>query len=281
MKTFKQLMVAISSVAIITSANAQIKNSKTVTVNINGNCDMCKKAIETAAFVKKVAAIDWNKDTHLATLTYDSTKTTKEDVLKRVALAGYDNETFLAPDAAYANLSGCCQYDRKRKIMTNASGETGTVKSQTGAQEKATVNQFKTVFDAYFELKEALVKTDFKTATLKARDLSAALTKIDMMKLEPSQHEVWMKVYKDLIAQTDAMVKAKDIEIQRSHFSIVSDNLYELAKVVKPEATIYYQHCPMYQDGKGANWLSVEKTIKNPYYGSQMLSCGKTIETIK
>jgi hypothetical protein len=33
--------------------------------------------------------------------------------------------------------------------------------------------------------------------------------------------------------------------------------------------------------GKGANWVSKDNTIKNPYYGSQMLSCGKTLETIK
>jgi hypothetical protein len=37
----------------------------------------------------------------------------------------------------------------------------------------------------------------------------------------------------------------------------------------------------MYNNGKGANWLSKEILIKNPYYGSQMLSCGKTVETIK
>jgi hypothetical protein len=37
----------------------------------------------------------------------------------------------------------------------------------------------------------------------------------------------------------------------------------------------------MFNDGKGANWLSKENAIKNPYYGSSMLSCGKTTETIK
>jgi hypothetical protein len=30
-----------------------------------------------------------------------------------------------------------------------------------------------------------------------------------------------------------------------------------------------------------ANWLSKENAVKNPYYGSQMLTCGKTVETIK
>lgn len=40
---------------------------------------------------------------------------------------------------------------------------------------------------------------------------------------------------------------------------------------------VYYQYCPM----KKAYWLSMEKEIKNPYYGSSMLTCGKVIETKK
>ena len=57
--------------------------------------------------------------------------------------------------------------------------------------------------------------------------------------------------------------------------------MYELIKVSKPKDAVYYQHCPMYNNGKGANWLSKESAIKNPYYGSQMLTCGSTVETIK
>ena len=34
-------------------------------------------------------------------------------------------------------------------------------------------------------------------------------------------------------------------------------------------------------DGKGADWLSKENVVKNPYYGSMMLGCGKVTETIK
>lgn len=57
--------------------------------------------------------------------------------------------------------------------------------------------------------------------------------------------------------------------------------MYELIKVSKQEKPVYYQHCPMANKGKGANWLSKENAIKNPYYGSQMLTCGSTVETIK
>jgi hypothetical protein len=36
----------------------------------------------------------------------------------------------------------------------------------------------------------------------------------------------------------------------------------------------------MANKGKGANWLSLENKVKNPYYGSRMLSCGKVVETL-
>ena len=39
--------------------------------------------------------------------------------------------------------------------------------------------------------------------------------------------------------------------------------MYVLIKNTNPEIIIYYQYCPMYNGGKGANWLSKENIIKN------------------
>ena len=97
------------------SCNAQIKNAKTESVKIYGNCEMCEKTIETAGSVKKIANVDWNKDSKMATITYDSTKTNQDEILKRIALAGYDSDKFLAPDDVYSKLAGCCQYERVNK----------------------------------------------------------------------------------------------------------------------------------------------------------------------
>ena len=44
---------------------------------------------------------------------------------------------------------------------------------------------------------------------------------------------------------------------------------------------VYVQFCPMANGGEGANWVSKEKAVKNPFYGSQMLTCGKVVETIQ
>jgi vacuolar-type H+-ATPase catalytic subunit A/Vma1 len=143
--------------------------------------------------------------------------------------------------------------------------------------EQTTENQLKPVFDNYFLLKDALVKTDSKTASAKSKDLLIAITSVKMENLKTKEHAVWMKVLKSLTANAKNISETQDIKKQREFFKSLSKNTYALIKVSKSAEPVYYQYCPM-QD---ANWLSKENTVKNPYYGSKMLSCGKTIETIK
>lgn len=119
MKSFKKIMIA-AVVLLSISINAQIKNKKTETVKILGNCEMCKKNIEKAGNVSKVAAVEWNVDSKMATLTYDSTKTNQDEILKRIANAGYDSEQYKATEEQYKKLHGCCQYDREATGTTDA-----------------------------------------------------------------------------------------------------------------------------------------------------------------
>lgn len=112
MKSLKRIIIAIVVLLSTIAVNAQIKNSKTETVKILGNCGMCKKNIENAGNLKKVAIVNWDVDSKMATLTYDATKTNSEEILKRIAGAGYENEKFTANDEQYNKLNKCCQYDR-------------------------------------------------------------------------------------------------------------------------------------------------------------------------
>jgi len=77
---------------------------------------MCKNSIEKAGNVKKVSKVDWSQETMLATISFDTIKTNQEDILKRIALIGYDSEVFRAPDIIYARLSGYCQYERAPQL---------------------------------------------------------------------------------------------------------------------------------------------------------------------
>lgn len=113
MKSYINLVLLTAMlIPVLTSCQAQINNSKSETVKIYGNCGMCKKTIETAAFVKKQASAQWDVDSKMAVINYDSTQTTLDDVLKRIADVGYDSDKFTAPDDVYNSLPGCCQYDR-------------------------------------------------------------------------------------------------------------------------------------------------------------------------
>ena len=107
--------MAITVLLSFTACNAQIKNAKTESVKIFGNCGMCKTTIEKAGNLKKTAEVDWNKDTKIATITYDAKKTNQDEILKRIALSGYDSDKFLAPDDVYGKLANCCQYERVNK----------------------------------------------------------------------------------------------------------------------------------------------------------------------
>lgn len=265
----------------ITKLGAQIKNTKTEVVKIYGNCGMCKSKIEKAGSLKNIAQVSWDKETKMATLSYDASKTNQEEILKRIALAGYDSDTFLAPDKAYSSLDDCCQYDREAKVAVTTETKTEmagmTVSNTSSVSESQKTNELLPVFESYFLLKEALIKGDGKLAATKSQELLTAITAVKMEALNMDVHMAWMKVLNGLTADAKSISVTQDIKKQRESFKSLSKNTYELIKVSKLLEPVYYEYCPM----ADANWLSKESAIKNPYYGSQMLTCGKVVETIK
>lgn len=281
MKIFKQIALGMTILLSFTNCVAQIKNGTTATYSVSGNCGMCKSTIETAVYKKGQSEGTWDADSKKLTLTYNAEKTNPDAILKRIALAGYDNQSFLAPDEAYAQLPGCCQYERLAKTAVPVKEANHAGHSHEKAQQATEKSILGEVYAAYFALKDALVKDDGANAATKALALNKALAKVDMTKMSPEEHTVWMKFEKDAKEDAEHMSGTKDIAHQRDHFSRLSVFMYEWMRVFKPAETVYLQHCPMYNDGKGADWLSKENAVKNPYYGSSMLSCGKTTETIK
>ena len=282
-------MIAIS-VLLSTTGNAQIKNAKTESVKIYGNCGMCETKIEKAGNIKKIANVDWNQETQMATLTYDAKKTNQDEILKRIALVGYDSDKFLAPDDVYNNLHGCCQYDRVAKVPvkeeTTSIASNGDHSNHSNHSETSTTviqgeNQLKAVFDNYFLVKDALITSNGISTASASKELVTAINNVKMDKLDMDVHMVWMKVVNTIQKDAENIANTKDVKIQRDHFTSLSKEIYTLIKISKYENPVYYQFCPMFNDGKGANWLSKENAVKNPYYGSMMLNCGKTVETIK
>jgi hypothetical protein len=251
---------------------------------------MCETKIEKAGNIKKIANVDWNQETQMAILTYDATKTNQDEILKRIALVGYDSDKFLAPDDVYNNLHGCCQYDRVAKvpvkevatvIARNEDHSNHSNHSETTTTVIQSENQLKAVFDNYFLVKDALITSNGISTASASKELVTAINNVKMDKLDMDIHMVWMKVVNTIQKDAENIANTKDVKIQRDHFTSLSKEIYTVIKISKYENPVYYQFCPMFNDGKGANWLSKENAVKNPYYGSMMLSCGKTVETIK
>lgn len=291
MKSICRILIVLSLVLSVTSGYAQLKNSQTETMKILGNCDMCKAAIEKAGNIKKEAIVAWNKDSKMATITFDSKKTNRDEILKRIALAGYDSDQYLAPDNAYAQLPDCCKYQRQKKeaaiamdhtmmkmemsdsVMDMPSTENHTDMAMSETMEP---NALDAVFNNYFAIKDALVKTNAAVAATKSSELLTAIKQLKIESLIVEEQTAVTKVMPSIRNAAKSISESMDIAKQREIFKTLSKNMYDIISFYKSTEPLYYQYCPM-QD---ANWLSKDKTIKNPYYGSQMLSCGSTVETI-
>ena len=150
-------------------------------------------------------------------------------------------------------------------------------KTEATTIEDLNSGQLQAVYDAYFTVKDALIKSDSKLTAAKAKDLLTAISAVKMDKLKSDEHTVWMKVMKKLTADAKIISATTDLKKQRETFKSLSKNTYDLIKVSKSEQVVYKQYCPM----ADADWLSKEKAVKNPYYGSSMLTCGNVVETIK
>jgi len=138
-------------------------------------------------------------------------------------------------------------------------------------------NTIDKIVNAYLELKNALVGTDAKTAKAKAANLVTILSTQPDQSLTPAQQKVVTKYRDKLVFDARHISESDAVEHQREHFAALSGNMYEVLKAVKMNSnTLYEQYCPM----KKAYWISEIKEIKNPYFGSEMLTCGKVTETL-
>ena len=98
------------------SMQAQEKknNNAKYDIEVNGNCDMCKKRIEKAAFsISGVKSAEWHSEDLTLHLIINENKCSILDVEKAVALAGHDTEEVKATQEQFDKLHGCCMYERK------------------------------------------------------------------------------------------------------------------------------------------------------------------------
>jgi len=138
------------------------------------------------------------------------------------------------------------------------------------------------LYTSYLALKESLVNDDFENSIKEGEKMKTALSKINMSLFEGEIRNLWMKYSMSIEKSIEVLASAKTIDEARKPFKPLSGSMIQLSKSFNPfDKTLYLQHCPMADDFNGADWLSEEKNIKNPYYGASMLTCGEVTDTIK
>lgn len=146
--------------------------------------------------------------------------------------------------------------------------------------DATTAGYIKNIVDHYLHVKKALANDNADEAANGAKAMSDALAKVDKSFFTAEQKKVYDENEADLKEHAEHISKSK-IDHQREHFSMMSEDMYALVRAFGGGQTLYHDHCPMYNDNKGAMWLSEAKEIKNPYMGSSMPKCGKVEEVIK
>lgn len=111
MKVAKSTFIAI----LLFASMSAFSQTKTDSFKVYGNCGMCKNRIEKASKLEGVISADWNVDTKIMTVSYDSNKVTGDDIQKKIAAVGHDTDKYNAKEEVYKKLPGCCLYERKKE----------------------------------------------------------------------------------------------------------------------------------------------------------------------
>lgn len=138
------------------------------------------------------------------------------------------------------------------------------------AQDSSENSRLSQMLQTYYNIKDALVSDNNKNASESATAFIQNINGISYKLISEGNINTLLK-------DAGTIADAKTIDKQRVAFANFSTNITSVAKELKlSDKPVYVQYCPM----KKASWLSSEQVIKNPYYGSMMLTCGKVTDTI-
>lgn len=175
------------------------------------------------------------------------------------------------------------------KVMTGHDHGGGTVPTAPISSKKgvSVVNstkkskaQIATLVENYLTLKDALVSDNFEKAKKDVVALKASIASVDMSTFQGDAHGQWMRAKNELDRVLEHAAHFSDIAQIRTAFKPLSALMITLTKTFDPmEETVYEDFCPMADEDRGGNWLSLEKEIRNPYFGAKMLKCG-SVESI-
>lgn len=175
--------------------------------------------------------------------------------------------------------SSRAQHDNKGSAVVKTKADTISAPRVVDAKVAASI---KKIVEHYLHLKNALANDKPKDAAAAGKEMVKAIGTVDKSLLTAEQKKLYEDIEDDAREHAEHIGEnAGNIEHQREHFDILSKDLYDVVKAFGSGQVLYKDFCPMYNDKKGAMWLSETKKINNPYYGKTMLTCGSVQEELK
>lgn len=137
-------------------------------------------------------------------------------------------------------------------------------------------DDFQAVFPLYLQMKDAFVASDAGAVAREANSLADKMSSLNAASLGSMEKAHFDKT----VALLRKISGSKVLQDQRAFFVDLNQQLVVFASHLDLSRTLYVQLCPMANNNQGAIWLSAEEEIRNPYYGDEMLSCGKVEQVL-
>lgn len=188
------------------------------------------------------------------------------------------NGAFVIDAAAQLNNMGSMM---NRQAVVKEEKKQPTLPDYKQSTPPAFKQQLSAIAEAYLRIKESMVSSNASEAAKMAGELIKRLSTVDMSLLNGEAHLYWMDQVNAIRSHSTNIAQGGDLQKQRDQFRFLSDALINTLKVFGiSDHTYFIQHCPMANDNKGANWISTEPEIRNPYFGDKMLTCGINQDTL-
>jgi hypothetical protein len=163
---------------------------------------------------------------------------------------------------------------------TLSHSQVDSVKSSSSTSQKASlINE---LVSQYLQVKNGLANDNGTMAATAGKAFAEAIANVNTTSFTPEQKKKWNDISADAKEMAEHIGKNADkLKHQREHFEMLSTDMYDLVKAFGAGQVLYKAADTMYNNGKGAFWLSETKEIKNPYMGKAMSDSGSIKEEIK
>jgi Cu(I)/Ag(I) efflux system membrane fusion protein len=283
-------------------------NSSTRTLEVRANLDNRKGLLKPGMFV--TAEIQLENDTETETLTVPESAvlwTGERSVvyvkpnsgegifeMREVTLGNLVNGNYVVVSGLSSGeevvakgtftVDAAAQLQGKKSMMNKSGGRTMTGHEGHGAGmqmdmeiSKDTKKAFDVLLDPYLKLKDALVASNMEQVQQFASEGMENAKQIAAIEMDEKAKIHFSKIGN----QFAAIGSESNLDGQRNHFVQLSESMILIgSRITGMGKKLYVQQCPMANQNNGANWLSLDEEIKNPYYGEAMLKCGSIVGVI-